>query len=92
MYPHIHFDIHLRQYIKPVQYVYFVILKASEGRMAHKSDNCVSTYPALSGIQIWSGRVFCSYWKLRIITYEKQFQPWELVSTPTTFPTTGLNS
>ena len=44
MYPHIHFDIHLRQHIKPVQYVYFVILKATEGRMAHKSDNII-VYP-----------------------------------------------
>ena len=30
----------------------FVVLKATEGRKAHKRDNCVSTYPALSGIQL----------------------------------------
>ena len=38
-------------------------LKATEGRKAHKRDNFVSTYPALSGIQLPSGRVFCSYSK-----------------------------
>ena len=38
-------------------------LKATEGRKAHKRDNCVYTYPALSGIQLRSGRVFCSYSK-----------------------------
>ena len=38
-----------------------VVLKATEGRKAHKRKNCVSTYPALSGIQLRSGRVLCSY-------------------------------
>ena len=38
-----------------------VVLKATEGRKAHKRKNCVSTYPALSGIQPRSGRVLCSY-------------------------------
>ena len=38
-----------------------VVLKATEGRKAHKRKNCVSTYPALSGIQLRTGRVLCSY-------------------------------
>ena len=59
-YPRIHFSIHLRQH-KMHTVCLFVVLKATEGRKAHKRDNCVSTYPALSGIQLRSGRVFCSY-------------------------------
>ena len=51
----------LRQRIKLIaSFCLFVVLKATEGRKAHKRDNCVSTYPALSGIQLQSGRVFCS--------------------------------
>ena len=59
-YLRIHFDIHLRQR-KEYTVCLFVVLNTTEGRKAHKRDNCVSTYPALSGIQLWSGRVFCSY-------------------------------
>ena len=58
--PCIHFDIHLRQHIKLIACL-FVILKATEGGEVDKSDNCISTYPARSGIQCQSGRVFCSY-------------------------------
>ena len=50
-YPCIHFDIHLRQHIKHVVCL-FVVLKATKGRKVHKRDNCVSMYPALSGIQL----------------------------------------
>ena len=56
-YSRIHFDIHLRQHM---HIKLFVVLKATGGRKADKRDNCVSTYPALSGIQLRSGRVFCS--------------------------------
>ena len=58
--PCIHFDIHLRQHIKLIACL-FVVLKATEGGEANKSDNCISMYPARSGIQRQSGRVFCSY-------------------------------
>ena len=58
----IHFDIHLRQHLITLKVCLFVVLKAAEGREAHKSDNCVFTYPALSGIQLRSGTVFCSYY------------------------------
>ena len=47
----IHFDIHLRQHIKHIVCL-FVVLKATKGRKVHKRDNCVSMYPALSGIQL----------------------------------------
>jgi len=42
VYPRIHFDIHLRQRKKHTVCV-FVVLKATEGRKAHKRDNCIST-------------------------------------------------
>ena len=38
-----------------------VNLQATEGRKAHKRDNYISRYPALSGIQFRSGRVFSTY-------------------------------
>ena len=49
-----HFNIHLRQHIKLIACL-FVILKATEGGEVDKSDNCISTYPARSGIQRQSG-------------------------------------
>ena len=69
-YPHIHFqkvgyryfNITLRQRKKHTVCL-FVILKATECRKAHQRDSCVSTYPALSGIQLRNGRVFCSYFE-----------------------------
>ena len=65
-YPHnyscINYDIHLTQHIR-LMVCLFVVLKATEGRKVHKRHNCISTYLALSGIQLQSGRVFgsCSH-------------------------------
>ena len=50
----------LRQHIKLVYNVclhVFVVLNASDGRQVHKSNNCVSIYSALLGIQRQCGRV-----------------------------------
>ena len=47
----IHFDIHLRQYIKLIVCV-FVVLKATEGRKAHKGK------PAYPRIQLFQGYSF----------------------------------
>ena len=59
--PAIHFVIHLKQLIKHTVCL-FDVLKATEGkRKAYKRDNCVSTYSALSGIELRRDRVFCSY-------------------------------
>ena len=73
MYPHIHFDIHLRQHIKPVQYVYFVILKATERRMAHKA---IIVYPH---IQLFQGYSF------EVEGYSVVTESWELLRTKNSF-------
>lgn len=56
----IHYDMHLKQHIKYIVCL-FVIPKAPEGRRANKRDNYESAFPAFSGIQLQSNRVFCSY-------------------------------
>ena len=63
VYPHIHISTSIYTQRKKHTVCLFVVLKAAECRKAHQ-DSCVSTYPALSGLQLRNGRVFCSYFDL----------------------------